>query len=43
MKKRFEGLGIVADSGGPAVVASYISEDVARWSAIIRERNIQAE
>jgi tripartite-type tricarboxylate transporter receptor subunit TctC len=43
VRKRFEDLGVTADAAGPAEVASYIRQDLARWGAIIREQNIQPE
>lgn len=43
VQKRFEGLGVTADNQGPAAVTAYIKQDLARWGAIIRERNIKPE
>jgi tripartite-type tricarboxylate transporter receptor subunit TctC len=43
VRKRFDALGVSVDAGGPAEVAAYIRQDVARWGAIIREQNIRPE
>jgi tripartite-type tricarboxylate transporter receptor subunit TctC len=43
VRKRFTALGVSAGGSTPQVVAEYIKLDTARWSAIIREKNIQAE
>jgi tripartite-type tricarboxylate transporter receptor subunit TctC len=43
VRKRFEALGIVADAAGPDAVTAYIRQDLARWGAIIKERDIKAE
>ncbi|MEF7612358.1 tripartite tricarboxylate transporter substrate binding protein [Aquincola sp. MAHUQ-54] len=43
IQKRFEGLGVAVDRGGPDEVTAYIRQDLARWSTIIRERDIRAE
>ncbi|NUZ04731.1 Bug family tripartite tricarboxylate transporter substrate binding protein [Piscinibacter koreensis] len=43
VRRRFEGLGVAVDTGRPAAVTAYIRQDVTRWSAIIRERDIRAE
>jgi len=43
VRKRFAGLGVVAESSPPQVVTGLIREDLARWSVIIRERDIRAE
>jgi tripartite-type tricarboxylate transporter receptor subunit TctC len=40
VRKRFASLGIVAEGSTPQVVTGYVKQDVARWSVIIRERNI---
>jgi tripartite-type tricarboxylate transporter receptor subunit TctC len=43
VKKRFAGLGIVAEGGPAQDVTALVKQDVTRWSAIIRERHIEAE
>lgn len=43
VKKRFMSLGVVAGGSTPQVVMDYIKQDYARWSTIIRERNIQPD
>lgn len=43
VKKRFDSLGVDAESSQPARVTAFIREDVTRWSTIIREQNIQPE
>ncbi len=43
VRKRFEGLGVAVDTGGPAEVSAYIRQDLSRWATIIREQNIRAE
>jgi tripartite-type tricarboxylate transporter receptor subunit TctC len=43
MRKKFAALGVVAESSAPAAVTALINEDLARWSAIIRERDIRPE
>ncbi|MDO8769300.1 MAG: tripartite tricarboxylate transporter substrate binding protein [Burkholderiaceae bacterium] len=43
VQKRFSALGVTAGGSTPKVVSDYIQEDTARWGAIIRDKNIQAE
>lgn len=43
VRRRFAALGIVAEGSTPQKVTEFIKQDVTRWSAIIRERNIQAD
>jgi tripartite-type tricarboxylate transporter receptor subunit TctC len=43
VRQRFAGLGIVAEGGKPAEVTDLVSQDLSRWTAIIRERHIVAE
>jgi tripartite-type tricarboxylate transporter receptor subunit TctC len=43
VRKRFDALGVDAGSSAPAQVMEYVKQDVSRWSAIIREQNIQPE
>lgn len=43
MRKKFATLGVVAESSTPQAVSALINEDLARWSAIIRERDIKPE
>ncbi|MDB5733152.1 MAG: Tripartite-type tricarboxylate transporter, receptor component TctC, partial [Variovorax sp.] len=43
VRKRFDSLGVDAESSAPAKVMDYVKQDVSRWSAIIREQNIQPE
>lgn len=43
VRSRFNSLGVDAGGSSPAQVRDYIKQDVARWSAIIREKNIQPE
>lgn len=43
VRKRFDSLGVDAESSTPAKVMDYVNQDVSRWSAIIREQNIQPE
>jgi tripartite-type tricarboxylate transporter receptor subunit TctC len=43
VKKHFDLLGVDAESSDPAKVMDYVKQDVARWSVIIREQNIQPE
>ncbi|MEZ2294989.1 Bug family tripartite tricarboxylate transporter substrate binding protein [Variovorax sp. RCC_210] len=43
VKKRFDSLGVDAESSAPPKVMEYVKQDVARWSVIIREQNIQPE
>ena len=43
VRKRFAALGIAAEGSSPQKVTEFIKQDVTRWSAIIRERNIQAD
>lgn len=43
VRQRFAGLGIVAEGGKPSEVTDLVSQDVSRWTVIIRERHIVAE
>ncbi|MBL8382630.1 MAG: tripartite tricarboxylate transporter substrate binding protein [Burkholderiales bacterium] len=43
MQKRFSGFGVLARTATPARVGAMIAEDVARWSAVVRENNIRAD
>jgi tripartite-type tricarboxylate transporter receptor subunit TctC len=43
VRQRFSSLGVDAESSAPAPVMDYVNQDVARWGAIIREKNIQPE
>jgi tripartite-type tricarboxylate transporter receptor subunit TctC len=43
VKKRFAGLGIVAEGGPAQDVTALVKQDVARWGPIIRDRHIEAE
>ncbi len=43
VQKRFAGLGVAAEGGPAQKVTELVKQDVARWSTIIRERNIQAD
>jgi tripartite-type tricarboxylate transporter receptor subunit TctC len=43
VRKRFAGLGIVAEAGSPQEVTALVKQDVTRWTAIIRDRHIEAE
>jgi len=43
VQQRFSALGVDAESSAPAKVMDYVKQDVTRWSAIIREKNIQPE
>lgn len=43
VRKRFASLGIVAETGSPQEVSALVQQDVTRWTAIIRERHIEAE
>ncbi|WP_218508257.1 tripartite tricarboxylate transporter substrate binding protein [Variovorax sp. dw_308] len=43
VRKRFDALGVDAESSAPAQVMDYVKQDVARWSVIIREQNIEPE
>ena len=43
VQKRFYALGVVAGVITPKLVSDYIQQDTARWGAIIRDKNIQAE
>lgn len=43
VRMRFDSLGVDAESSAPAKVMDYVKQDVSRWSAIIREQNIQPE
>ncbi|MGJ7509579.1 Bug family tripartite tricarboxylate transporter substrate binding protein [Variovorax sp. GT1P44] len=43
VRKRFDSLGVDAESSAPAKVMDYVKQDVSRWSTIIREQNIQPE
>jgi tripartite-type tricarboxylate transporter receptor subunit TctC len=43
VRKKFEALGVTADSANASVVANYIQQDLARWGTIIREQDIKPE
>ena len=43
MQQRFAGFGVQAKTATPKRVGEMIAEDVARWSAVVRENNIRAE
>ena len=43
MQQRFAGFGVLAKTATPQRVGQMIAEDVARWSAVVRENDIRAE
>lgn len=43
VRKRFNALGVVVGGSSPQVVMDDIKQDIARWSVVIREKNIQPE
>ena len=43
LQQRFAGFGVQAKTATPKRVGEMIAEDVARWSAVVRENNIRAE
>lgn len=43
VRSRFNSLGVDAGGSTPEQVTDYVKQDVARWSTIIREKNIQPE
>ena len=43
MQQRFAGFGVLAKTATPRRVGEMIAEDVARWSAVVRDNNIRAD
>ena len=43
MQQRFAGFGVLATTATPRRVGEMIAEDVARWSAVVRDNNIRAD
>ena len=43
MQQRFAGFGVLAKTATPKRVGEMIAEDVARWSAVVRDNNIRAD
>ena len=43
MQQRFAGFGVLAKTATPGRVGEMIAEDVARWSAVVRDNNIRAD